>query len=269
MLLPSFSSHRETMRTRSIFILTCLLLMVTGYAAAQQTAAISLNAPSLQLQTGQTYDITIRVDNSPDMWLADVEIGYDDSALYVFGTRSGSPVIPAGDFAGTGTVSARNSVQGGTISYTISKAGEVAPVPGNSVIGTFRIYPLKAGTTRLLFKQADLRMLNAAQDGTDPITITPVLLELTITGDTVDIPEEATATPLPTETPVSGIAAQPTRAAEATLANATAAPGQPTPVPAAESSAGTSPVLLIAIGLMVLAAIVLIGMFMYWRRNRR
>lgn len=256
-------------------VLFAIIFIVARPASAQtQTTLLSLNSPSTALQTGQTYEIAISVANSPDLWLADFEINYDPAHLYIMGSRSGSPVQVGELFAGTGAVVARNSVQQDTLMFTVSKAGDVPAAAGTGVIGRFRIYPLAAGTTQLLFESGDLRQLNAARDGTDSVTFTPVLLELTITGDTVEIPVEGTATPTPspTATPASAISSGGGSNQAATLVNVTAAPATPeatnaTPSPTlTEIPANpTGPLIAVGIGLIVIA---LVGLAWLVRSSR-
>jgi hypothetical protein len=254
---------------RYLLPLVFIVIFAMQVAAQEQPATLSLEIDTPSLQTGQTYDVNIRVANSPDLWLADVQISYDPNLVYVMGTRSGSPVQVGELFAGTGSVIARNTVQGASINFTVSKAGEVAPAVGNGIIGSFRIYPLVSGTTRLLFSSGDLRQLNAALDGTNPIAFTPVLLELTITGDTVAIPDEATATPEPTATATSAAAGEVSARATGvpTLVNVTAAPQTPEPITATETqSSPTIPLMSIGIALVVIA---LVGLGLLFRFGKR
>jgi hypothetical protein len=98
------------------------------------------------------------------------------------------------------------------------------------VPGTFQIIRSR-GTTTITFRQAELLTATFTGEGEErigtgssPVPFTPTLLELTISGDPVEPPSEATATPEPTATPDTFSAAVvPT--GEPTLANVTRAPG--------------------------------------------
>jgi cohesin domain-containing protein len=243
-----------------------LFCLSIRYSHAQESPALlSLTAETTALQTGQEYEVTIRIDGAPDFWLADMEISYDPSLIYVMGTKAGSPVRAGALFEGTGALTVRNIVQGNRVLFTVSKAGEVPSAAGSGVIGVFRIYPLASGTTRLQFARGELRKLNAAQDGTDPVAFTPVLLDLSITGSPVEPPNEATATPAPTDTPtVQPQSNLPTQPAQATLVNVTVAPV--TPQAAAQN---TSPALLIALVVMVVGALGTGLTIFFWARSRR
>ncbi len=259
-------------------ILVCLLLVLP--VAAQEQTFLSLEAPATTLQTGQEYEITIRIEGAPEVWLADVAIAYDPDLLYVIGTRAGSPVQSGTFFTPESIFIARNNVQSGEIKYTISLLAPANPVSGSGVIGTFRIFPIAPGTTQLRFNSADLTMLVFSGEGeqrigTDPfiVPVTPVLLDLNITGDAVEPPSEATATPMPTETATSAfIPGDQGATAEPTLVNVTAAPRTPEALatleaPAANAGSG-SLALALAIGVMVIGAIGTVIVLVMMRRRR-
>jgi hypothetical protein len=140
---------------RLLPILLIAWLMI-GSAAAQQQTNLSLQAVTTQMQTGQEYEINVRLDNVPSLWLASVEIRYDPNKLYVIGTKSGMPVRPGSMFAPETSVVVFNLVEQQRVRYTISEVAPAKPVTGSGVIGTFRVYPLSAGTTTLTFRQAEL-----------------------------------------------------------------------------------------------------------------
>ncbi|HEX2905398.1 MAG TPA: hypothetical protein VHO69_00950, partial [Phototrophicaceae bacterium] len=110
---------------------------------------------------------------------------------------------------------------------------------------------------------------NRTASDPQPVSFLPALLELNISGDPVEPPSEATATPQPTET--SAFVPNVTQAAPPTaLVNVTIDPNElqsaDTPAPTADTS---SPLLVIAIGAMVIAAIGLIVVLILWRRTKR
>src|SRR5690606_10596976 len=101
------------------------------------------------------------------------------------------------------------------------------PISGTDVLATLRIAPLQAGTTQLLFRQANLAAVTFQGTGESRVAgepqmlpVAPVLLELSIQGETVPPPPEVTATPQPTPTLILPEGTdEATAEVEATLAN--------------------------------------------------
>jgi hypothetical protein len=265
------------MLRRIVVLLVGVGLLIAGRAAAQEQLVLSFETAKTDLQTGQVYNINIRVDGASQLWVVSLEIGYNPQQLYVMGTKSGAPVQLSGLFAGDALV-VRNQVSGERLLFAASRIPPGQPIDGGGVIGAFRVYPLMPGKTTLTFSRAELVKLLPKGDGTyDQQTVssfTPVLLELNVTGDPVQPPSEATATPLPTETftpaptvLVQGATEQPT------LVNVTAAPGTTPlatlPVPTEEGSSGSN-LLPIALAIMVVGALgVAVVAFLWWRSRRR
>ncbi len=249
---------------------------------AQEPGLLSLESATLDLQTGQEYEITIQLNNISELWLANMEISYDPQHLYIIGTQSGSPVRQGTLFTEAGSsMLIMNYVESNTLAYTISMLAPSDPITGSGVVGVFRIYPLAAGQTQLFFSQAELLKVIYSDDtsaetenriatGTEELPFTPILLQLNITGEQVEPPSEATATPTLSPTPVPQEEATRERAtAEPTLVNVTAAPTQiPTESTTVDQgeAAGQSPLLLIAIVLLVGSGI---GLFALWWMYRR
>jgi hypothetical protein len=151
---------------------------------------------------------------------------------------------------------------------------------GTGVVGTFDIYPLRAGTAQLRFQRAELtgatfQQTDAGRVASDPIEIafTPVLLDLTLLGPDVPIPPEVTATPPPSPSPVFEESTEEVLASitpEATLLNITRAPVTPTPVPAAAADAAMNPLIIVAIAVLVMTGLgLLVMVIVYLRRYRR
>lgn len=250
-------------------------LLVSG-AAAQEQTYLRLQADTTEMQTGQEYTVQIRLDNVPSLWLASLDISYDPNRLYIIGTKAGSPVRPGDFFTPDSSVVIFNSVETATIRYTISQLAPADVVRGSGVLGTFRVYPLQPGPATLTFRRAELRTATISGEGANrtaadpqPVTFLPVLLELTISGDPVEPPSEATATPTPTETPllIAG-ATQPPQATA--LANVTLPPDAlTTPSPAAAPPDNTSTLLAIALGAMLFGAVGLVIVVISWKRKHR
>jgi hypothetical protein len=244
-------------------------------AAAQGQAIVSLNAPTTALQTGQKYEITIMAENGPDFWAADVRVQYDPKLLYVIGTKAGSPVQNSDLFSPSNSVTVQNLIRDNQVFYVLSKVGETQPAKGSGVIGKFQIYPLAPGKTQLTFSKASLVGLtsydpNASNVQSVTIPVTAVLLDLTITGDPVQPPDEATATPLPTATPtpVSGAGVQIPE--QPTQVNVTRAPVTPTPLSTLEvptASGGNSSSLALAVAVMLIGGLGLVALII-WRRRQ-
>jgi hypothetical protein len=234
------------------FVVILALVGTLGLArvAAQATPVLSLTAATTTLQTGTTYPVDIRLDDVSDLWLASVEITYDPDYVYILGTQSGSPV-KSGDLFDPAEASViGNSVQNDTIMFTYSQFAPADPVNGSGVLGSIQIFPLQAGTTQLRFRKAELTKVHfEEQDGrrvgvsTSEIAFTPVLLELTITGEMVTPPPEHTATP--TASPTADVAllfVENSATPESTLVNVTAAPRpSDTPQPLVTLTPATRP----------------------------
>ncbi len=277
------------MRCRRLLFLSAIYAFVFAFprisvhAQTPAPALLSLQASTTDVQTGQEYKVEIHVDNIKELWLADIEIKYDPALVYIMGTKAGSPV-QSGTFLAPpeSTTVVRNGVVSAKVTYTVSMLAPADPVSGSGLIGTFRIYPLAPGTTEIVFTKADLLKVNFATDDTGQrigqssvrLTVTPVLLKLNITGQKVDPPKEATATPIPSDTPTATDTPQvsPTVPTATPLVNVTAMPAAtPTPlsfIPVPEASGG-SPLLLIAIVVMVIALIALGLVLVIWSRSRR
>jgi hypothetical protein len=252
-------------------------LSITSGLSAQQPATLSLEIASTDVQTGQYYDVNLRVDGITELWVADFQIHYDPALLYVVGTKAGSPIQQGALFTPGLSVVMRNFVESDTLIYTISQLAPADPISGGGVVGTFRIYPLAPGMTQVLFSRVEVTHITFVETdqgrvGTDPqpIPFTPVLLELNITGSPVPAPSEATATPTPSPTPVpvipEGVATE-----EPTLVNVTTAPRTPEPpatlVVPAESSSSSS--LAIAVLITTAAGVGLVViLIVYWRSRR-
>lgn len=258
-----------------LFALMVVCIAFSGInTTAQDTIFISLNIETTELQTGQEYEITILAENVTNLWGSDLSIRYNPTNLYVIGTRSGSP-ISQGNFIGDApTLIVRNGVEDDLVRYTISRLGSaVEPVSGTGAIGTFRIYPLAPGTTQITFANAQLSAITGEQDGertTGAIDFTPILLELNITGDPVPPPPEITATPNPTPTSIIEAVESTAEPTESDIVNVTRAPTEvPTDVEVASGDSGSSSLLFVAIGFVIVGIIGLVVLFLIWRRNQQ
>lgn len=259
----------------ALFLVMSLLLFSIVPIQAQEALQISLDAPSTALQTGQEYEITLRVTGADQVWLLNVEVEYDPALLYIIGTQSGSPVRQGALFNREQSVVVRNNIQRTKLNYTISMLAPADPASGDGIVGVFRIYPLTAGTTTLRFSRAEAVRVQFSGEGDqrtageqENLTVTPVLLELTISGDTVQPPSEATATPEPTATP-DPRAGRPIGTQipeEAPLVNVTAAPQVANDTTG--ESASNLP-LILAIVVMGIGGLGSIALFIMWLRRRK
>jgi len=215
--------------------------------------------------------------------VADLEIAYDPAQVYIFGTAAGSPVQPGPLLTGD-VIAPRNRVRGGLLEYTVSLIAPAEPIDGTGTIATFQIYPLRPGETQLSFQRASLMQVSfqntaegRAPDEPQPLPFTPVLLQVTAQGETVPVPDEVTATPPPTSTPIAE-SSETTPAAtipvEPTLVNITRAPATATAAapdtPPASPAATTNPALIVALVIVVVTGLgLLVMLWIYLRRYRR
>ncbi|MBZ0278218.1 MAG: hypothetical protein K8I60_18875 [Anaerolineae bacterium] len=96
------------------------------------------------------------------------------------------------------------------------------------------------------------------------------MLDLNITGSLVEPPSEATATPVPTDTPTpfQGVASGVTR--QPTLVNVTANPLVTQAVPVQSESSDSSLPLILAVTVMLIGGIgFVIVLLIAWRSRRR
>ena len=255
-----------------------IVLSLYGFVEAQEGTFISLRTETTALQTGQVYEVQVVVENVADLWVLSFEISYDPTLLYIIGTRSGQPVQPGALLTGKQTLVPRNRVEQNALAYTASLLAPEDPLNGTGVIAVFRVAPLQAGTTQLVFRQVNLTSVSFQGTGESRVAgepqtlaVTPVLLELSAQGNPVEPPPEVTATPQPTPTLILPEGTdEATVEVEATLANITRAPADiPTPVPA-ESSSTPSPVILGAVVVLVITGLGLLALvIVYLRRYRR
>jgi hypothetical protein len=265
-------------RLLCVLIIVCISGLIAHVVplAAQESTFLGLSADEVDLQTGQAYEIRIQLINAPEVWVLSAEIQYDPNVLYVPGTLAGSPVRQ-GDFFSPpdSTVIVRNAVESGTkIAYTISMLAPAESPSGSGLVGTFRIYPLAPGATRLTFTKAALTAITYDSEGnveTSSVPFTPALIDLNITGDPVDPPDEATATPTLTPTVTETIVVRPDNTTpEPTLINVTLDPNAMTPsVPVATEASGTSPLLIIAVVIMAISGIGAVSLIVLGIRRRR
>jgi hypothetical protein len=261
----------------------CMCALSVFPARMQGQPLLRLETTTTELKTGQYYDVNITLSDAPEIWLTSIDISYNPDSIYVIGTKSGSPVSQGAFFAPESSVVVRNAAVNRTVQYTVSLLAPANQASGSGVIGSFRIYPLKAGKTELRFSRASVSTVTFVQEngqrvGKDPreVKVTPVLLDLNITGDTIPAPAEATATPLPTNTPdVAAVPPQQNATQQPTLENATAAPaGASTPTALStmavpETTSGSSSPLGLALVLVLVSGVGIVVLLVVWLRRRR
>lgn len=246
---------------------------------AQNNTIIALQSDSTAVETGQYYPLTIYLQDVSEVWQINAEIEYDPTLVYVVGTVAGSPMTPGDFFTGEPAIIIRNGIKAGQLTFTHSLVSPANPKSGSGVVATFQIYPLSAGTTQIRFTAADLTKVNFIQntdgkrdvEGTEELPVLPALIELTITGDTVEAPDESTPTPEPTAT-TDLVGRGENVTAEPTLVNVTLAPTPdvlPTLIPDidVDNNSGAVPILPIAIGLLFIGIIGGIGLLVASRRH--
>ena len=264
-------------RLLAVISLLLVILLGTGFAVtAQDEVVLILESETTTLQTGQEYEIVIRLDNAQRLWALETEISFDSNLLYVMGTESGSPIHQGDFFPSAESVTIRNRVERQSILYTTSLLAPAQPRDGGGVAGRFRIYPLRAGTTQILFQQAKLAAVKPVEGedryevDPDPVAFVPVLLELTIEGDPVEPPDEATATPAPTATATDLADVESTErpTQEPTLVNVTLPPELVTPEASAAPTESTNVPLLLAIAVLIVSGIGMVLVLILYLRRR-
>jgi hypothetical protein len=257
------------------------VLLLARPTLAQGEVFLSLSSSTPVLQTGEIYEIQIVVENVTDLWVTSMEIAYDPTRLYIMGTRSGSPVQPGPLLTAGQWITPRNAVDRDTLRYTVSLLAPAEPINGTGVLAIFRVAPLAAGPVQLAFRQANLTAVTfqqtaAGRSAGEPqrLDFTPVLLDLTVTGDPVSPPPEITATPPPTSTPLVEVTEEAPLAAPTdvpTLVNITRAPtvtAEPQTTPSTATS--PDPALILALAILGLSGLGLIVLLLiYLRRYRR
>lgn len=258
------------------------LLLIPHILNAQTNTLLSIQSDTTALQTGQTYTFTLQIENIEGLWLAGMEIAYDPEMLYILGTASGQPVTPT-DIFSAGSFTLDNRVNADRVLFMASRVAPDEPFSGSGAFGTFQIFPLQAGTTQIAFRTAQMTKVNfVEQDGrrigesTEELPFTPVLLELTITGNAVTPPPEFTATPTasPTIDPTLFVG-EGTAPVEPTLVNVTAAPrpgATPTPLalletPDTPAESSGVPLLAIAAGIIIVSVLGLLAVLIQRRKR--
>lgn len=236
--------------TRLIKALTCLIVLLFALSSTQAQdddtgAILLLRADTIEMQTGEFYTVEIALRDVPEFWGMNATITYNPDQIYIVGTEAGSPVRRSEDL-GEAQAFLFNSVDEnvGTLRFGVSLLNPANPLSGDRVLGSFVIVPLMSGSAQLAFSQADVSSLEftfndaGQRTATDviPQAFTPALLDISITGDAATPPPEATATPLPTNTPISQaeLTTEPTLTIQSTLVNITLAPD--------DTDTGTPPV---------------------------
>lgn len=260
-----------------IIIVIVLMLGIVISATAQNETLLSLEADSTLLQTGQIYEVRVRAQNVPRLWLVQLEIRYDPQHLYIMGTRSGAP-LQTGDWIGPEqSLVVNNRASDGLIEYTVSRLAPADNASGDGVIAHFRIYPLRAGETQLTFNRGEIIAV-AFEDTASgrivreqvAIPFVPQLLSLTVSGETVAPPPEATATPQASITPPFDFELDATPqalnfTAVPTLVNVTAVPQVDSAI---LPSQAPSPLIFLALALMAIGSGGFILLLWVRRRSR-
>ena len=273
------------MKTRMIHrIFTFVFCMTLGLipTIGQTDTIIALQSDVTAVETGQYYTVSLSLQDVSDVWQINAEIEYDPTLVYVVGTVSGSPLTIGDFYSGEPNLVVRNGVAEGQIVFTHSLVSPANPKSGSGLLATFQIYPLSAGNTQLRFSSANLTQVEFVEDAngdrdiasTEDLPVLPALLDLTITGETVPVPDESTPTPEPTPTSnLDGQSEQST--AEPTLVNITLAPDEATPEPFPtlipeideDDNIGIGSILPIAIGLLIVGGIGALILFGVSRRK--
>jgi hypothetical protein len=198
------------MPMRSLIVLVLLCLLAIGQVDAQATPAlVSLDTDNNSLQTGQEYEIRLRLRfPPPEVSSAHFEISYDPNTFFVPGSISGLPPFQPGDFFGPQvSVTENRTAQQRQLLYTVALPDEQIIDPIGGVIASFKIIPLRPGTGRIAINNVALyhripntRTGNGTIEEPQSVDYTSSYLDVLVTGDAVQPPPEPSATPLPTAT---------------------------------------------------------------------
>ncbi len=258
-----------------------LLIVLSSTLLAQDETRLRLDLAETALATGQTYSVTISVENVSELWLVSLTLQYDPNQLYIIGTESGTPVEPGELLTNQESIVLSNQIDGNTLHYLQSLVNPAEPVDGSGVLGTFEIVPLQAGETQLFFQQAQFAKANFVEqdgqriaEGGEAIPFTPILVNLTLQGDPASPPPEVSATPTMTPT-IAEVNRGEFATEEPTLVNVTAPPlttatPEPLttiPLPNDVAEDNSNGLVVIPILLIVIAVIGLLGLFIWQRRK--
>jgi Cohesin domain len=259
----------------SLLMLLCLWAM-PSFGQEEETYLL-LGTETRAMETGQTYTVRIEVANTPSFWAANMVLSYDPAQIYIIGTQAGSPVEISTEM-GDAVIPLFNAVDAtaGRLNFGLSLLNPAEPKTGSFVLGTFEIVPLLAGESDLSFLEAQVTTIDFDIDAEGQRTnleslsleFLPVLLELNAVGEPVEAPSEATATPTPSATPDPALSLDGSteEVVPTELVNITLAPN--TEVSENETNpTDNSSLLFVGIGLVILAAIGLILLFVMRRRS--
>jgi hypothetical protein len=254
-----------------------LSLSLLRLAHAQGETAYFRLLTSTMLQTGQYYDLIVRLD-ARDVWAFTLELAYDPQKIYIVGTQAGSPFQNIGALSEAEGAILINRVASDRVQFVYSRLAPANSANYAQDIIKLRLYPISPGPTTLKLSNAEASRV-VFQGAGEQRTVTQVIplkvaaneLLLTISGEAVEPPLEATATPAPTvdvapSTPPAVPLNRGTGGGVALLDAATPTPslGLLTELPPVE---GNLSLLLLALLVIGIGAAGLIGLFV-WQRKR-
>ncbi|MCL4296489.1 MAG: LysM peptidoglycan-binding domain-containing protein [Anaerolineae bacterium] len=202
-------------------------------AAAQAEAVIRFEPSVVQVGTGNSQVIELRIENVANMAGAEIQVQFNPAVLQVQdadpgqdGTQIEPGSFPAPDFVASNVVS--NTV--GLLQYAAVQIPPTQPVSGSGLLARITFQTLAAGTSDLIFTRADLATGDAR-----PIAVTRQSGQIVVSGPgplvtptSTNTPIPGQPTPTPTSTPIPG---QPTATLTPLPPPPTATPFIPTPVP--------------------------------------
>jgi hypothetical protein len=264
-------------------IILCVAFAWMATSLAQDNQPIlSLDTETADLQTGQEYFVNLRLSNADNIWLVSAELSYEPEHLFIFGASAGSPMQQGELFPAEQSIEVVDFVRGSSLNYLVSRIAPAEPINGNGLVATFRIYPLAAGNVEIRFVEAELNRVVFTTDAqgqripSSPETIRPAVtvLTLNISGDTVEAPSEATATPTITPSPDAPNLGgnRPVEATLAVVAVPTLAPTQTletSPSEASRAESSNQGLFILALALVFGAGIALIALFVFRKRGKR
>ncbi|HEX5478942.1 MAG TPA: hypothetical protein VFY79_04410 [Dehalococcoidia bacterium] len=194
-------------------LLACALCLFASLAAppsgaeASSSGTLVLNAPDGQPSAGETFAVTIDLNNAAGVHEFNAYLLYNPNVVQVLDadpSTSGTQVLP-GPFPGGGSVTA-NSAAGGSIQYAYALPGN-AEATGSGTIATVQFRALRDGDAGLQWGTV------TAADGTGAAgSISTSVDGVSVGGGSS---AAATGTPVVTDTPASTATAGPTDTATA------------------------------------------------------
>lgn len=133
------------------------VMLIAVLPAAAQSSTISLSAPVEQVRAGETFAVTIQVQDVVDVYGGSIQLAYDPQLLEVIETED-KAVTPGDLFANQPGFSVRNAADpvSGSIEYVLTLRQPAEPVTGSGSLGTVQFRALQDGPVQVNVVEATL-----------------------------------------------------------------------------------------------------------------